>query len=154
MIFACYPDYGKAPPEYAVNVIDVISTFPEWVMVDLCNLRTGIPAKCKFLPTVADIVRMGEDLIADQQLKDMVAEKEAEEYAKQKAADEHKVWWQGREAALVKARAKYPTAFLNPDGSLMYYPEREKVTKPKPKGEEKEYDLKDLIHAQPLGKWS
>jgi len=123
MIFSCYPDYGKAPPEYIVNVIDVLATFPEWVLVKLCDLRTGIPARCNFLPTVADVVKAGDRIILEENLR-VEQEKAlaAAEVLRLAAEAEHKkraAWWKTREAALVKAKVKYPNAFLAADGSLM-----------------------------------
>lgn len=150
MILSCYPDYGKAPPEYAVNITDVLASFPEWAMVKLCNLREGIPAKCKFLPTVADIVQMGDAIIAARQFT------EETERLRQEAADvaeAHRVWWEGRLLALEKAKKKYPDrdVFLANDGALMA---RAVVIAPapKPKGEEEDYSeiLRDHLHSQPL----
>ena len=55
-----YPDYGKAPTEYIASLISVIATYDENVQQCMANLRTGIASKCKFLPTVADIVEFGD----------------------------------------------------------------------------------------------
>lgn len=60
-ILSCYPDIGKATPEYIVNLIDVLATFPLYVLAALADLRTGIPAQCQYMPTVADIVRAGNE---------------------------------------------------------------------------------------------
>lgn len=62
-ILSCYPDGGKATPEYIVNLIDVIATYPNHVVAALTDLRTGIPAFCQFIPTVSDVVRMGNQLL-------------------------------------------------------------------------------------------
>jgi len=47
--------------------VSVIATYPLETQNRLANLRHGIPAKCKFLPTVADIVEHieGGDCIDD-----------------------------------------------------------------------------------------
>ena len=125
MILSCYPDYGKARPEYVVNVIDCFATFPEWVMVELCNLRTGIPAQSEFLPSIALIVKAGDQLIDQQRQREERAILQA---AIEKRQEEHKIWWAGREVALVKAKEEHPTAYLNENGELMYHPDIERGT--------------------------
>lgn len=115
MILACYPDYGKAPPEYVVNLIDVLSTYPESVMVRLCDLRTGIPAKCAFLPTVAEIVAMGDGFESyDRAIADMVARDEQARIA----AEAQALWWKDREEKLASAKVEFPNAYLDSEGRL------------------------------------
>lgn len=116
MILSCYPDYGKAPPEYIVNLIDVLATFPSHALVRLVNLREGIVARCNYLPSIAEVVEMGESfasLMEDQRLDDLAAKRAEEERAR--AAD-----------LLEKARKKYPTAFIDANGMLRYFPDVEK----------------------------
>lgn len=60
-ILSCYPDYDKATPEYIVNLIDCMATFPTTTLAKLCDLRTGIPARCPYLPTLADVVQIGNE---------------------------------------------------------------------------------------------
>jgi hypothetical protein len=122
MILSCYPDYGKAAPEYIVNIIDALSTFPSRILVKLCNLREGIPAKHSYLPTVADIVQMGEGFLAYEELE---ARNEAEDRARVAAQMEKAEFWKGRQAALERAQRKYKTAFLTSTGELKYCPELE-----------------------------
>ncbi len=55
-ILTTYPEYSKSPPEYLAAIVKVIASYPLETQNRLANLRHGIPAKCKFLPTVADIV--------------------------------------------------------------------------------------------------
>lgn len=115
MILACYPDYGKAPPEYVVNLIDVISTYPESVMVRLCDLRTGIASKCTFLPTVAEIVAMGNGFEAwDRLAADMAAREEEARIA----AEAQALWWKDREQKLALAKVEFPNAYLDSEGRL------------------------------------
>jgi hypothetical protein len=61
-LLATYPDYGKATEGYVLAVIEVFSTYGENVLIELVNARTGLPAKCKFLPTIAEIVEFAEPL--------------------------------------------------------------------------------------------
>lgn len=114
-ILSCYPDYGKLPPEYVVNLADVLATYSEPVLVALCNLRTGIVSKCKFPPTVADVVSFCDAFEA--QVK-FTAEADAAAATAEKARIEREEWWRAREAALLRAKEKYPNAFLLPDGTL------------------------------------
>ena len=65
-ILSCYPDYGKAPPEYIVNIIDVVASYPPRVLPVLSNLRTGIPGRFSYLPSVADIVKMADDFLQNE----------------------------------------------------------------------------------------
>lgn len=116
MILSCYPDYGKAPPEYIVNLIDVLATFPSHVLVRMVNLREGIVARCNYLPSIAEVVEMGESfasLMEEQRLDDLAAKRAEDERAK--AAE-----------LLEKARQKYPTAFIDANGMLRYFPDVEK----------------------------
>lgn len=62
LILKTYPEYSKSPPEYLAAIVSVIASYPLETQNRLANLRVGIPAKCKFLPTVADIVQMGDEL--------------------------------------------------------------------------------------------
>jgi hypothetical protein len=41
-----------------VAIVSVLNTYPRSVQDRLSDLREGVPAKCKFLPTVADIVEI------------------------------------------------------------------------------------------------
>jgi hypothetical protein len=61
-----YPDYGKSPPEYIAAVVEIIASYSPWVQSRLADLRTGIPARCEFLPTVAAIVKLAEPLAAQE----------------------------------------------------------------------------------------
>lgn len=67
-ILCCYPDYGKAPPEYLVSLMTALEKYPVEVIARLADQRGGIPAKCKqFLPTVGDVVEWGDKFMAQQQ---------------------------------------------------------------------------------------
>ena len=46
--------------------MEVIAGYDENIQAAVANLRTGIAGKCKFLPTVADIVEMGDRLQMEQ----------------------------------------------------------------------------------------
>lgn len=114
-ILSCYPDYGKLPPEYVVNLADVLATYSEPTLVALCDLRTGIVSKCKFPPTVADVVDFCD---RHEERERFMADAAEVQVAAERARVEREEWWRGREAALVRAREKYPKAFLLPDGTL------------------------------------
>lgn len=53
-ILAAYPDYGKAPPEYIVNFIEALSHLSAEEVQVLSHPTTGLAARCKYLPTIAD----------------------------------------------------------------------------------------------------
>lgn len=54
-ILTSYPDYGKAPPEYAVNLAEYLSFLTEDEIAAVMHPKTGITSKTSFLPTHADI---------------------------------------------------------------------------------------------------
>lgn len=58
-ITSCFPDYRQAPPEYLVRLTEALQAFDEETLVQLCDLEFGIPSKCKFLPTISEIVDEG-----------------------------------------------------------------------------------------------
>ena len=122
MILSCYPDYGKVPPEYIVNLIDVLATYPSHILPQLCDLRQGIPAQCRYIPAVADIVGL-----ADAILDSEAAAQEAQQLENQRQVQAEKTAEQTalNESRLAKARKKYRTAYLADDGGLRYLPELE-----------------------------
>lgn len=120
-ILSCYPDYGKLPPEYAVNLVDLLATYPEEMLVKLCDLRTGIVSICKFPPVPADIVAFCEAADRAELFKIDAAEREQDRKAVEAEEERRRKWWAGREAKLAIALKTYPDAFLLPDGTLARY---------------------------------
>jgi hypothetical protein len=57
-----YPDYGKHTTEYIFGLIELLSTYPEEVQEELADIRIGISARTKFLPTPAEIVELGNEI--------------------------------------------------------------------------------------------
>ncbi len=57
----CFPDYGKAPPDYIKSIAEVVGGYSPEMQERLANKIHGIPARCKYLPTVADIVAFVEE---------------------------------------------------------------------------------------------
>ncbi len=57
----CFPDYGKAPPDYVKSIAEVMGSYPPEVQERLANRIHGIPARCKYLPTCADIAAFVEE---------------------------------------------------------------------------------------------
>jgi hypothetical protein len=54
-ILASYPDYGKAPPEYAINLAEYLSFLtPDEISV-VMHTKNGVTARCQYLPTNAEI---------------------------------------------------------------------------------------------------
>lgn len=50
-----YPDYGKAPPEYGVNLAEYLSYLTEDEIAVVMHPKKGITARSAYLPTNADI---------------------------------------------------------------------------------------------------
>ena len=55
-ILSGYPDFGKASPEYVVNLAESLSYLSEAELAIVLHPVTGVAARCKFLPTFADIM--------------------------------------------------------------------------------------------------
>lgn len=54
-ILTSYPDYGKAPPEYAINLAECLAFLTDEEISVVMHPRTGITAKTPYLPTNAEI---------------------------------------------------------------------------------------------------
>lgn len=50
-----YPDYGKAPPEYGVNLTEYLSYLNDDEIAIVMHPKHGITARSTYLPTNADI---------------------------------------------------------------------------------------------------
>lgn len=55
-ILSSFPDYGKAPPEYVVNLAESLSYLSEAELEIVLHPVTGVLSRTKFLPTFADIM--------------------------------------------------------------------------------------------------
>ena len=75
MMFGCYRKGEANDPEvYTMAIAATLAEYPAEVVEYVTDPRTGMPAKCKFLPTVAELreecerhfewVRKRDDLIA------------------------------------------------------------------------------------------
>jgi len=60
-IISAYPDYGKAPPEYVVNLAESLSYLTEDELAVVTHPVTGVISRTKFLPTFADITAVLQD---------------------------------------------------------------------------------------------
>lgn len=54
-ILTSYPDYGKAPPEYGVNLAEYLSYLTEDEIALVMHPKRGVTARTAYLPTNADI---------------------------------------------------------------------------------------------------
>ena len=129
-----------------VNLIDLLSTYSDETLVKLCDLRTGVVSQCPFLPTVAEIVRLGD-----------YNEKMAEMIVAARIKDEERAnFIKAQEFKLVEARKKHPTAQLDAQGKIFFFPYLEKQKKT-PTLVEVEQGAKvtqrDLLHQTRLSKY-
>jgi hypothetical protein len=60
-ILSGFPDYGKAPPEYVVNLAESLSYLNEEELAIVLHPLNGVAARTKFLPTFADITAVLQD---------------------------------------------------------------------------------------------
>lgn len=51
-----YPDYEKSPAAYKAALVEAIAGCADPVIAAMLDLRTGLSAKCRYLPTVADVM--------------------------------------------------------------------------------------------------
>lgn len=61
-ILSRFPDYGKASPEYLAGMAQLLSTFPADILKVMVDPRLGISARCKFLPTQAEVIEYADML--------------------------------------------------------------------------------------------
>lgn len=61
-ILSRYPDYDTASETYLAAVTEILSTFSPLMQAELANIVTGVSAKCRFLPKVADIVQIANEI--------------------------------------------------------------------------------------------
>lgn len=57
-ILTSYPDYGKAPPEYGVNLTEFMSHLSEAEVAAVMDPKSGITTRTTFLPTIAEIQQL------------------------------------------------------------------------------------------------
>lgn len=126
MILSCYPDFGKAPPEYIVNLIDLLATYPNHILRQLVDLREGIVSQCSYLPALADIVRMAGRFEVIEEMFEAARERDN---AARIAAEERANFMKAAEARLVEAKKKHPTAQLDAQGRIFFFPDLEKQKK-------------------------
>ncbi len=60
-LLSSYPDYGKAPKPYLVSITEILATLDPDVQMALADIKTGIRARCSFLPTIADIAKFADE---------------------------------------------------------------------------------------------
>lgn len=61
-----FPDYGKAPPHYLIAIVELIEGYPEHIQAAFADIKTGIAARCSYLPTIADFVKMAGEILAKE----------------------------------------------------------------------------------------
>lgn len=66
-MLSSFPDYGKAPPEYVVNLAESLSYLSDEELAVVLHPLNGVAARTKFLPTFADISAVLVDHRAKQE---------------------------------------------------------------------------------------
>lgn len=51
-----YPDYEKSPAAYKAALVEAIAGCSDDLIAGMTDIRTGLAAKCRYLPTVADVM--------------------------------------------------------------------------------------------------
>jgi len=57
-MFSGFPDYGKAPAPYLMAILEFVAGLNDDEIAHLMHPRTGVAARCNFLPTKADMVKI------------------------------------------------------------------------------------------------
>jgi hypothetical protein len=70
-----YPDYSKSPPAYTASIVETFAGYSEHIQEALADKKTGIVAKCEYLPTVAAIVKMAEELELQHERREAIRAK-------------------------------------------------------------------------------
>lgn len=55
-----YPDYGKSSAEHVASLVEIFSEYSVSVQNSLVHIRHGLRGRCKFIPTVADVVELAD----------------------------------------------------------------------------------------------
>jgi hypothetical protein len=62
MLFACYRMTETSDPEtYTAAAIMVLSDYPIQIVRAVCDPRNGLPSRCKWLPSIAEIKEACEE---------------------------------------------------------------------------------------------
>ena len=62
-----FPDYGKAPDGYLLSISELLASYSESIRRRLCDLKTGIPSKTSYLPTVEQITKLADTFIDQEE---------------------------------------------------------------------------------------
>lgn len=65
-ILNSYPDYAKSTPAYTAGIVEVLARYPQAIQEALADPMRGVRSRCTFLPTIADIVKIGDEFTAEQ----------------------------------------------------------------------------------------
>lgn len=65
-LLAKFPDYGKAAPGYANGITEFMASLSPKELQLVTDPRTGVVARCKFLPTIADFMEIIREYDAAQ----------------------------------------------------------------------------------------
>ena len=63
-VLKSYPDYGKVSPEYTAAMVEAFAAFSAEIQQGLANVVHGLRGRHAFLPTVADVVKLGNEIAA------------------------------------------------------------------------------------------
>ena len=59
-----YPEYAKATKPYVLSIVEILAALSEEVVAAALSVKTGVRARCTYLPTVADIVKFADEYAA------------------------------------------------------------------------------------------
>lgn len=64
-----YPDYAKATPGFTAGIVEAFARYPESVQHAMADTTNGLRGRCEYLPTIAAVVKMADEITAEQARK-------------------------------------------------------------------------------------
>lgn len=74
-IVSSYPDGGRATPEYIAGLVQALAELSPQDIEAVMDIRSGIRRRCKFLPTIAEVMGFVEERKARYAAVDDLAER-------------------------------------------------------------------------------
>lgn len=62
MIYSSYPDFNKTPKEFLATIMETLIQWPEAIIYQIADKRTGIQTREMFPPNVAQITKMAQEI--------------------------------------------------------------------------------------------
>ena len=92
ILIGCYPAGKPNDPEiYTAAIASALANYPEEIVKRVTDPRTGIQRKCKFLPSVAEVIEACEEEMRPIRARwraERMAQQVIEQHAKERSPEE------------------------------------------------------------------